>query len=189
MPYKIGVFGSAEDISEVAVAKAKALGKILGQQGCIVLGGASTGVPYEVAVVARQHGSKVWGFSPANDLVEQKKLAPGQDLSVYDKLIYVPTSFSLSDDVRVRRKYRNVVSTATCDAGLIISGRWGTLNEFTNMHDMGKVIGVLTGTGGVADELASLCQKINKKSGAEVIFDDSPEKLVEEVIKTLDKRK
>ena len=33
------------------------------------------------------------------------------------------------------------------------------MNEFTNLYDMGKVIGVLTGTGGIADELELLNQK------------------------------
>ena len=63
-----------------------------------------------------------------------------------------------------RKKYRNVSSTANCDAGIIISGRWGTMNEFTNLYDMGKVIGILTETSGVADEIKNLSKKINKET-------------------------
>lgn len=59
--------------------------------------------------------------------------------------------------------YHNVLTTAACDAGIIIAGRWGSMNEFTNLYDMGKVIGVLTGTGGIADELPQLLKKISKK--------------------------
>ena len=78
-----------------------------------------------------------------------------------------------------------MISTANCDAGIIISGRWGTMNEFTNLFDMGKAIGVLTGTGGVADELPAFCKKITKHNRSKVIFNDEPEKLVELVIKEL----
>ena len=75
------------------------------------------------------------------------------------------------------------------DAGIIISGRWGTMNEFTNLHDMGKVIGVLTGTGGVADDLSSLSKKIHKPSKAVVIFDSSPEQLVKRILEELKHRR
>jgi len=60
-----------------------------------------------------------------------------------------------------------------------------TMNEFTNLIDMGKVIGVLRGTGGIADELEQLTKKINKPSKAKVIFHDSPKELVQEVLKEL----
>lgn len=189
MSYKVGVFGSAVDESEVAQEKAQKLGKALGQHGCIVMTGACPGMPFEVANAARQNGSKIWGFSPAADAAGQEELVADQDIAMYDKLIYVPASFVRENDVLVCRKYRNVLSTSTCDAGLIVSGRWGTLNEFTNLYDMGKVIGVLTGTGGTADELKRLSKIINKESKAEVIFDDAPEKLLERMLKILDNRK
>lgn len=85
-------------------------------------------------------------------------------------------------------KHDCVVINGACDAGIIISGRWGSMNEFTNLYDMGKVIGVLTGTGGIADELEYLMKKVTKKSKAVVIFDSSPDTLVEKIIKTLHKR-
>ena len=59
------------------------------------------------------------------------------------------------------------------------------MNEFTNLYDMGKVIGVLTGTGGIAEELVTLNQKITKKSAAKVIFNSSPEQLVQEILNEL----
>lgn len=77
---------------------------------------------------------------------------------------------------------RNVLSTATCDGGIVLSGRYGTLNEFTNLYDMGKVIGVLTGTGGTADLLPNLGKQISKPSKATVFFDNSASALVNQVI-------
>ncbi len=63
------------------------------------------------------------------------------------------------------------------------------MNEFTNLYDFGKVIGILTGTGGIADELKSLNKKIHKPGRAKVLFSNSVQKLVELVLKELQKRK
>lgn len=188
MRYKIGVFGSAEGDFNLTLGKAKELGKALGKRNVIVITGATTGLPYETSLEAYKGGSKIWGFSAAIDLENQKELTVGLDNTIFSKLFYIPRNYQFANDKNVSRKYRNVTSTATCDAGIIISGRWGTLNEFTNLYDMGKVIGVLTGTGGIADELVNLYKKINKKSKAIVIFDTQPEKLIAKIIKELKKR-
>ena len=55
----------------------------------------------------------------------------------------------------------------------------GSLNEFTIAHDEGKVIGCLTGTGGVADGADQLIQKFGKRTRARVFQNDDPEKLVD----------
>lgn len=188
MKYKIGVFGSAEGDIHKIFSQADALGKELGKNKAIVITGASTGLPYEVAKTAKEHGSEVWGFSQTTNLKEQEKLAPNCDYSIYKKLIYIPKNYEFVTNNAVCKKYRNVTSTATCDAGIIIAGRWGTLNEFTNLYDMGKIIGVLTDTGEVADELQNLNQKISKKSKAKVLFNSSAEILIQKVIMELKKR-
>lgn len=185
MKYKIGIFGSATGASEETLKKAEKVGKELSKKNCIIITGATSGVSHRASTSAYKHGAEIWGFSPVKDLAGQRELAPGQDESIYKKFIYVPEDFSFINNTAVCRKYRNVTSTAICDAGIIISGRWGTLNEFTNLYDMGKVIGVLTKTGGIADELKNLCQKIKKESKAKVIFSDSPKELVDKIISEL----
>ena len=45
-----------------------------------------------------------------------------------------------------------MVLVRSCDIVLFVAGAMGSLNEFTIAHDEGKIIGCLTGTGGVADE-------------------------------------
>ena len=55
----------------------------------------------------------------------------------------------------------------------------GSLNEFTIAHDEGKIIGCLTGTGGVADEVDYLIEKFGKRGKAVVFKDEDPEKLME----------
>ncbi len=180
MKYKIGVFAScAGDLSEV-LPQAIDVGRVLGDyaDAAIVITGAGNGIPYEIAKEAARHGVEVWGFSDSFDLQHHKQNYPDHDLKIYSKLIYISheavkdTPFDESE--RARKKYRNVFSTSICDGGIVLSGRWGALNEFTNLVDMQKITGVLTGTGGIADELPALSQKITKEGQGQIIFDDDP---------------
>ncbi|MEX0616583.1 MAG: hypothetical protein WD231_02080 [Candidatus Woykebacteria bacterium] len=188
MKFKIGIFGSAEGGSDKAKQLAKNLAEHLSNHNVTILTGAGSGIPYEVAVGVAKKGVEVWGYSPSISFKQHKSFYPSHDLSVYNKLFFIPKDYEFSDNKDVMRKYRNVTSTATCDAGIIISGRWGSMNEFTNLYDMGKIIGVLTGTGGIADKLDSLTKKISKESKAKVIFESSPEKLVKELISLLENK-
>jgi predicted Rossmann-fold nucleotide-binding protein len=196
--YKIGVFGSAVNESEKTIETAKKLGQILGEKDVVVITGACAGMPDIVAREAAKKGTEVWGFAPVGTNEELKALYAESDFSVYKKIYYIPKNFrdlffiEGNTEFKVQKpslqKYRNVISTANCDGAIVLSGRWGSMNEFTNLFDMGKVIGVLTGTGGIADELPELMRKINKPSGAKVFFDNDPEKLVENVLEELEKR-
>ncbi|MBI3486057.1 LOG family protein [Candidatus Daviesbacteria bacterium] len=189
MPFKIGIAGSAEGDFEKILDKAQQVGRILGKKGAIVITGASNGLPYEVAKVARKNGAEIWGYSKGTDLKSQEATNPELDSNIFTKLIYIPKDFEFANDPKVCMKYRNVIWTANCDGAILISGRWGTLNEFTNLFDMGKVIGVLTGTGGVADELENLSKKINKPSKAKIIFNSSPKALINSILKELSLRR
>ncbi len=187
--YKIGVFGSDAGTSVLKANKtAKALGRALGNEKVLVVTGACSGLPYIAAHEAWALGSKVWGYSPEVSISAQHAFTPKDDLSIYTKLVFVPKNYVFVRKERVRKKYRNVTSTATCDAGIIISGRWGSLNEFTNLFDMGKVIGVLTKTGGMADEIPKLAKKVHKPGKAVVVYDSSPVRLVRKVLTELRKR-
>ncbi|MDP3940694.1 MAG: hypothetical protein Q8Q49_00125 [bacterium] len=185
MRHKIGVFGSAEENLEKVVSKAHELGEELGKRNVIVITGASSGLPYEAALRAKRNGAEVWGFSPGATIKKQKEYLPTVDTAIFDKLMYIPQRYEFIDNRLVCLKYRNVTSTANCDAGIIISGRWGTMNEFTNLFDMGKIIGVLTGTGGIADELKTMMKRITKPSKAKVFFDRDPSRLVNTLLNEL----
>ena len=192
--YKIGVFGSAGSLGlDKNIKRFKKLAGMIGSglaaRNCILITGASSGLPYFAALAASQAGGVTWGFGAALDRKILNETTLGCNNIVYSKLIYVPKNLNYITNIEIARKFRNVTSTAYCDAGIIISGMWGTMNEFTNLYDMGKVIGILSGTGGVADELPRLLRKIRKPSKAKVIFNKSPKKLVELVLKELSKRK
>ena len=173
MKVKVGVMGSAGDTLPEAEAagiraKAEALGRALAERGVVVLTGATTGLPHLVGRAAHERGATHVGVSPAENAREHAELY-GLPSEGTDVLIF--TGFGL--------KGRNVVLVRSSDVVLVVRGSMGALNEFTIAHDEGKVIGCLTGTGGVADEAARLMRALPKTTRARVLFDDDPARLLD----------
>ena len=169
MKIKVGVMGSAEatpsaDLQEKAIA----LGEAVAARDVILLTGATTGLVYAAGKAAHDAGALHIGVSPAGDEHEHVER---YDLptDACDAIIY--TGFGL--------KGRNVVLVRSCEVLLFISGSIGSLNEFTIAYDEGKVIGCLTATGGVADEVERLIATFNKETKARIHYDDDPERLID----------
>src|SRR6267378_2912240 len=179
MSITVGVMGSAGDVSpagdkEALVEKANALANVIATRQLVLLTGATTGIVYVVGKFAHDAGIFHLGISPASDSrehVEKYKLP----LDACDVVVY--TGFGL--------KGRNVVLVRSCEVVLFIAGAMGSLNEFTIAHDEGKVIGCLTGTGGVADEADRLLEKFSKDTGARVVQDENPVKLLKACLASL----
>jgi uncharacterized protein (TIGR00725 family) len=183
MKIKVGVMGSANDtlpdgVAQVVSEKADALGRAIAARDALLLTGATTGLPYIVGKSARSAGAFHIGVSPAaseREHVERYNLP----LDACDAIIY--TGFGL--------KGRNVVLVRSCDVVLFIGGSWGTLNEFTIAHDEGRVMGCLTGTGGVADEAERLLQIFPRKADACVLHDDDPTRLLSACLEAFEQTK
>lgn len=164
--------GSASDRAssdrDSLIAKAEALAKVIAQRNLVLLTGATTGIVYVVGKTAHDAGTLHVGISPAHNSKEhtEKYKLP---LDACDFIIY--SGFGL--------KGRNVVLVRSCDIVLFISGSMGSLNEFTVAHDEGKIIGCLTGTGGVADESDYLLRKFSKDTGCRVFANNDPNKLLD----------
>ncbi len=177
MKPKIGVMGSAVErgtggkITATAKKLSYDIGKEIAKHNCILVNGACQGIPYEASVGAKNHDGFVIGISPAGTLEEHinRYKFPTK---CYDVIIFTGFGF----------KGRNVVNVTNCDAVIIISGRVGTLNEFTIAYDEGQIIGVLLGSGGIADHIKSIIKIMNKKTGASVIFDKDPRNLVKRLL-------
>ena len=169
MKTKVGVMGSAEAVTATNLReKAVALGKAIASRDVILLSGATTGLVYQAGKAAREAGAFHIGVSPAGDErehVERYELP----LDACSTIIY--TGFGL--------KGRNVVLVRSCDVVLFIAGSIGSLNEFTIAYDEGKVIGCLTGTGGVADEIKQVISAFQKPTKARVLYEADPERLVD----------
>jgi uncharacterized protein (TIGR00725 family) len=82
-------------------------------------------------------------------------------------------------------KGRNVINVRSADIVLILGGATGTLNEFTIAYDEGKIIGVLEGSGGVADHIREIIKACNKPTLGTVFFDSDPGKLIESCLGAL----
>lgn len=179
MKIKIGVMGSADETiapkSDALEQKARALAESIVARDLLLLTGATTGLVYVVGKAAHDAGTFHVGISPAansGEHVETYRLP----LDACDLIVY--TGFGL--------KGRNVVLVRTCDIALFIAGSMGSLNEFTIAHDEGKVIGCLTGTGGVADEVDYLLAKFSKETGARVFQNEDPAKLIDACLAELE---
>jgi len=169
MKIKIGVMGSAEQSSARLLGEsAKVLGRAIAGRDLILLTGATTGLVYESGKAAHDAGVFHIGISPAinrQEHIERYELPT----DACDAIIY--TGFGL--------KGRNVVLVRSCDVLLFIAGSIGSLNEFTIAYDEGKVIGCLTGTGGVADEIQMIVGTFPKQTQARVFYHDDPGTLLE----------
>ncbi|MEP6570935.1 MAG: hypothetical protein ABJC10_14280 [Acidobacteriota bacterium] len=183
MSIAVGVMGSAGDAAgvsnkEALAEKANALALALARKGeLLLLTGATTGIVYVVGKTAHEAGIFHLGISPADDSHEHVERF-SLPLDACDLIVY--TGFGL--------KGRNVVLVRSCDIVLFIAGAMGSLNEFTIAHDEGKVIGCLTGTGGVADEVDYLLNKFSKNTGARIFQDEDPVKLVDACLEELQSR-
>ena len=76
---------------------------------------------------------------------------------------------------------REIENIRACDVVMFAGGRSGTLGEFAIAYDEGKVIGVLQGTGGVADSIGTILKIVNKKTGAILSYSHDPEALLDDL--------
>ena len=178
----VGVMGSSSDGALANDERGLALvagrlGQVIAERGCVLVTGATTGLPDIVSQAARSRGGLTIGISPApssNEHVSEYSLPyDGVDVMVY-------TGFGL--------KGRNVINIRTSDIVVICGGGIGTLNEFTIAYDEGKVIGVLEGTGGVADRIKQIVSLSSKDTGSELVFESDPEVLVDRCLQLASER-
>ncbi len=169
----VGVMGASANDALTEVEKirlqdlAESLGAALANHDCILVTGATTGIPALVAGAFRNRGGFALGISPAEnhrEHVERFGLPDdGADVIVYTGFGY---------------KGRNVINVRSADIVLIVGGATGTLNEFTIAHDEGKIVGVLEGSGGIADHIRRVIEFCKKACPGVVLFDDEPATLL-----------
>jgi uncharacterized protein (TIGR00725 family) len=172
MKLKIGVMGSATGkLSRYQRETAFMLGTSIASMGCITITGACPGLPFEAAKGAKDAGGMVVGISPGLSEWEHinKYYSPTEH---HDVLIFTGSGLM----------GREVVNIRSSDIVVIIGGRSGTLGEFSIAYDEGKLIGILSGTGGITSEMKNILRIIKKKTGAKVMYESDPGILVERLI-------
>ena len=177
--YKIAVAGAAH-IGHCSVGAKKAseqVGREIALQGCVLVTGATVGLPYWAAVGAKKAKGFSIGFSPAATEIAHKKVYR-LPLDRFDIIVY--TGFGYPG--------RNLLMTRSADGVIVICGRMGTLNEFTIAFEDEKPIGILEGQGGTADMIRQILKK-GYRGTQKVIYDTEPKRLVKRLIKLIKKEK
>jgi len=168
MRLAVGVMGSATGAIDPAAEQAlERVGAEIARHGATLVTGACPGLPQAAVRGAAAAGGLVVGISPGLSLDEHlhKYASPVEG---FDVLVFTGSGLM----------GREVVNIRSSDVVVIAGGRTGTLGEFAIAYDEGRLIGVLTGTGGVADVVGELTERLAKDTGAVVLYDDDPERLV-----------
>lgn len=175
LKYKICVSGAAETgfCSLDATEKAETLGREIARRGMILVTGATTGIPYWAAKGAKEEGGIVIGLSPAASKAAHLKTYH-LPIDYHDLIVY--TGFEYTG--------RNLLLVRSSDAIITICGRMGTMNEFTIAFEDKKPIGVLEGTGGIADSLKDLINTAHRGFG-KVIFSSNPNELLDRLVEII----
>ena len=165
----MGVMGSAgETITPEVTSVAYRLGQEIARRGHVLITGACPGIPHEAVKGAKSERGFVVGISPALNILEHldKYRSPTWG---YDAIIYTGSGL-------MGREIENIRS---CDVVIFAAGRSGTLGEFAIAYDEGKIIGVLTGTGGVSDHIPEIVSFVEKETGSVILMDPDPGRLLD----------
>jgi len=165
---KIGVMGSAGGTMDPELmVKCRELGRAIADEGCAILTGGCPGLPHQAVIGCKERGGITIGVSPALSLQEHVEVyhSPTDHIDV---MIYTGSGLM----------GREVIGVRSCDIIIIVGGRSGTLGEFAIAYDEGRIIGILQGSGGVADALELMLPYIQKQTGSHILWDESPRELV-----------
>jgi hypothetical protein len=172
MKLTIGVMGSSGgNLSEEVQQKVYRLGEAIAERDAILITGGCPGLPYEAVRGAKAKGGLVVGISPGLSIDEHRgKYA--SPVEGFDVLIYTGSGLM----------GREITNIRSCDIVVIAGGRTGTLGELAIAYDEGRLIGVLTGTGGITEIVDEILRVSGKDTGACVLYDDDPKRLIDRLI-------
>jgi uncharacterized protein (TIGR00725 family) len=175
MKYSICLSGAAAG-ETVAAARglAERVGAAIGKSGHVLTTGATMGLPYYAARAAKQAGGMSIGFSPASSLREHL-LKYRLPVGVFDFVNFTGMNYV----------GRDVFLVQSSDAVITVGGRFGSLHEFTTALEARMPCGVLLGSGGAADAIPELLEKLDPPNRNLIIMESNPEVLVDKIIKML----
>lgn len=176
--YQICVSGAASGATvEASHQLAYDLGKSIAESGHTLITGATVGLPYYAACGANQGGGLSIGFSPA---------------ATYREHVHsyrLPTKeFDYINFTGMEYVGRDVHLVRSSDAVITVGGRMGSLHEFSTAIESHKVCAVLLGSGGLADFLPTLTDRIHTPHKKDIIYDNDPRRIVQRVVEALDKK-
>jgi len=179
MKYQICVSGAASgETVEASHQLAFDVGKAIAEKGKTLTTGATVGLPWYAAKGAysvKDCKGVSAGFSPASSFREH--------VTVYR----LPTvEFDYINFTGMSYVGRDIHLVRSSDAVITVGGRMGSLHEFSTAIECRKVIGVLLGSGGLADYIPTLLENVEAQGIKDIIYDTDPTRLVDRIIAALD---
>lgn len=133
-PY-IGVIGSGENVTPEVLALAEQVGRLIAENGGILVCGGRGGVMEAACRGAKQAGGMTVGILPGTD---REGVNPFVDIAI-------PTGLGFA--------LRNFITVRTSDSIIMLHGEVGTLSEAVLSYQHGKPLVALASTGGWAERL------------------------------------
>lgn len=181
MKYQICVSGAAAgETVEASHQLAYDLGVAIAKSAKTLTTGATVGLPWFAAKGAFSVKNRIGvsvGFSPASSFREHVTVYKLPTVE-FDYINFTGLNYVGRDNYLVR----------SSDAIITVGGRMGSLHEFATALEGSKVVGVLLGSGGLADYIPELVTKLEAPGTKDIIYDTDPARLVEKVIVALDKK-
>lgn len=175
--YQICVSGAhAGQTVDTSRMLAYEVGAAIARKGHTLTTGATTGLPSYAARGAKDNGGLSIGFSPAASYREHVK-SYRLPVKEFDYI-----NFTNMDYVG-----RDVYLVRCSDAVISIGGSMGSLHEFSTAIESHKFCAVLLGSGGLADFIPTLLDKLRVDQQVKVVYDTNPERIVNQVVEYLDK--
>jgi uncharacterized protein (TIGR00725 family) len=143
------------------------VGASIARRGALIVTGACPGLPHAAVLGAHEAGGESLGISPA--------LSREEHVGHYESPLQPYTAIAFTGSGLMGREVVNIHSS---DFVIFIGGRSGTLGEFSIAYDEGKLIGVLRNSGGLSDHFGEIAALSKKDTGAMLIEDDDPERLI-----------
>lgn len=172
----LSVYGSQQtphSKSFEVLEKAENLGSIIAEHNCVLTIPATSGFPLWVARGAYTSGGHVIGFSPAAN-EEEHTTTYHLPTKYMDAIIYSGFGFAGSD----------LLLSRSSDAIIFGYGGLETVHEFWVAFQENKPIGILRGEWDTDEILFELLRgQEDRFDHNRIIFDDNPQRLVEQLIK------
>jgi uncharacterized protein (TIGR00725 family) len=169
MKIQIGVMGSAGGtITPQQLDLAHRIGRRIAERGAVIVTGACPGLPHAAVLGAHAAGGQSLGVSPA--------LSREEHVNVYGSPLQPYTAMVFTGSGLMGRETHNIHSS---DFVIFTGGRSGTLGEFCIAYDEGKLIGILTNSGGISNEFTHIAEMVKKQTGSTIVTDDDPRKLID----------
>ncbi len=178
MKYQICVSGASRgETVERDASIAYEVGKAITRADCVLMTGATVGIPDHAARGCKDAGGQSIGISPAATRLEHIKKY-NLPIEHYDYILYTGQHYIGRDALMI----------SSSDAVVTMGGRIGTLHEFTIALELEKPIGIIKHSGGTSDWFDELMTAAGIKDYAErnVIFDNDPARLVKSIVAILD---